>query len=137
MDLNHSLNWMQYCPKLMDVDEDEDVVVAVEEILDTMVLMVLILQILRRGKPHCTTRNGIILRQNKKKRSVYEINFPRTMRIIAINMVWRGIGCIPVVHQTFGQSFASINKGRKNRDELYLLWWIGSNLLWHWFLWRS
>ena len=69
----------------MDVDEDEDE--DVEEILDTMVLMVIILQILRRGKPHCTTRNGIILRQNKKKRSVYEINFPRTMRIIAINMV--------------------------------------------------
>ena len=70
-----------------DEDEDEDVVVAVEEILDTMVLMVLILQILRRGKPHCTTRNGIILRQNKKKGSVYEINFLRTIRIIAINMV--------------------------------------------------
>ena len=69
----------------MDVDEDEDE--DVEEILDTMVLMVIILQILRRGKPHCTTRNGITLRQNKKKGSVYEINFPRTMRIIAINMV--------------------------------------------------
>ena len=32
----------------MDVDEDEDVVVAVEKIPDTMVLMVIIHQILRK-----------------------------------------------------------------------------------------
>ena len=72
----------------MDVDEDEDVVVVVvmEEILDTMVLMVTI-QILRKRKPHCTTRSGIILRQNKKMRSVYKINLLRTMIIIVIDVV--------------------------------------------------
>ena len=47
---------MQYHPKLVDVDEDEDVVVVVEEILDTMVIMIIIPQILKKGKPHCTTR---------------------------------------------------------------------------------
>ena len=39
---------------------DEDVVVIVEEIPDTMVLMVIIHQILIKGKPHGTTRSGII-----------------------------------------------------------------------------
>ena len=41
---------MQYRPKLMDVDEDKDMdmVVVVEEIPDTMVLMVIIHQILRK-----------------------------------------------------------------------------------------
>ena len=57
---------MQYRPKLMDVDEN--VIVVVKEIPDTMVLIVIIL---RKWKPHCTTRsgtirNGTILRQNKK-----------------------------------------------------------------------
>ena len=63
---------MQYCPKLVDVDKDEDVVVVVvmEEIPDTMVLMVIIYQILRKVKPHCTTRSGTILRQNKKMGSI-------------------------------------------------------------------
>ena len=42
LDLNHSLKWMQYCPKLVDVDEDDDVVVVVEWISDTMVIMVII-----------------------------------------------------------------------------------------------
>ena len=66
---------MQYRPKLVDVDKDEDVVVVVvmEEIPDTMVLMVIIYQILRKVKPHCitrSTRSGIILRQNKKMGSI-------------------------------------------------------------------
>ena len=115
----------------MDVDEDEDVVVAVEKIPDTMVLMVIILQILRRGKPHCTTRNGITLRQNKKKGSVYEINFPRTMRIIVINMVWRGIGCIPVVHQTFGRSLPSINKAKGKEIEMNFIYCNGLDLTYY------
>ena len=46
LDLNHSLKWMQYRPKLMDVDEDKDMdmVVVVEEIPDTMVFIVIILR---------------------------------------------------------------------------------------------
>ena len=76
---------MQYRPKLMDMDEDEDIVV--EKIPDTMLLMVTIHQILIRGKPHCTTKSGIILRQNKKMGSVYKINPLRTMKIIIIDMV--------------------------------------------------
>ena len=73
----------------MDVDEDKDMdmVVVVEEIPDTMVLMVIIHQILRKRKPHCTTRSGIILRQNNKMGSVYKINLLRTMRIIVIDVV--------------------------------------------------
>ena len=78
---------MQYRSKLVDVDKDEDVVVVVEEIPDTMVLMVIIHQILIKGKPHYTTKSGIILRQNMKMRSVYKINLLRTMRIIVIDVV--------------------------------------------------
>ena len=48
LDLNHSLKWMQYRPKL--VDEDEDMVVVIEEIPNTMVLMVIIHQILKKKK---------------------------------------------------------------------------------------
>ena len=76
---------MQYRPKLVDVDEDKDVVV--EEIPDTMVLVVIIHQILKKGKPHYTIMSGIILRQNKKMGSVYKINLLRTMRISVINVV--------------------------------------------------
>ena len=71
----------------MDMDEDEDMVVVVEEILDTMVLVVIIHLILKKGKPYCTTRSGTILRQNKKMGSVYKINLLRTVRIIVINVV--------------------------------------------------
>ena len=48
----------------MDVDADEEVVtvVVMEGILDTMELMVVIIQIPKKGKPHGTTRSGIILR---------------------------------------------------------------------------
>ncbi|WJZ98367.1 hypothetical protein VitviT2T_016895 [Vitis vinifera] len=76
---------MQYHPKLVDVDEDEDedVVVVMEEIPDTIVLIVIIL---RKRKPHCTTRSGTILRQYKKMGSVYKINLLRTMRIIVIDV---------------------------------------------------
>ena len=76
LDLNHSLKWMQHRLKLMDVDEDEDedVVVVVEEIPDTMVLIIIIL---RKWKPHCTTKsgtiqNGTILRQNETRQDVYK-----------------------------------------------------------------
>ena len=68
----------------MDVDEDEDVVMVMEEIPNTMVLIIIIL---RKGKPHCTTISGIILRQNKKIGNVYKINFLRTMRIIVIDVI--------------------------------------------------
>ena len=78
---------MQYCPKLVDVDEDEDMVMVVEKIPDTMVLIVIIYQILKKGKSHCTIRSGIKLIQNKKMGSVYKINLLKTMRIIVINVV--------------------------------------------------
>ena len=41
---------MEYHSKLLDVDQDEDVVVVVEEILNTMVLVVIITQILHKRK---------------------------------------------------------------------------------------
>ena len=78
---------MQYRPKLVDVDKDEEVVVVVEEIPDTMVFIVIIHQIIRKEKPYYTTKNGIILRQNKKMGSIYKINLLRTMKIIVIDVV--------------------------------------------------
>ena len=57
---------MQYCPKLAVVDEDEDKDVVVEGIPDTMVIMVIIPQIIIKGKPHCTTKSGIILRAKQE-----------------------------------------------------------------------
>ena len=59
--LNHSLKLMQYHPKLVDMDEDEDVVVVMEGISNTMVLMVVIPQIPKK-KPYCTTISEVILR---------------------------------------------------------------------------
>ena len=105
LDLNHSLKWMQYHPKLVDVDEN--VIVVVKEIPDTMVLIVIIL---RKWKPHFTTRsgtiwNGTILRQNKKMGSVYTINLLRIMRIIVIAVVLRGIGHVPVVRPNIWSTF--------------------------------
>ena len=102
LDLNHSLKWMQYRPKLVELDEDEDVIVVVEEIPDTMVLIVIII---RKWKSHCTTRSGIMLRQNKKMGSVYKINLLRTMRIIVIDVVWKGIGRVPVVRPNIWSTF--------------------------------
>ena len=66
-------------------------------------------------------------------------NLLRTMRIIVIDVVWRGIGRVLVVPQTFGRPLPSINKNKRkrDRDELYRWWWIRPNLLWQWFLWRS
>ena len=58
----------------MDVDEDEEMVMVMEGIPDIMVIMVIIPQIIVKGKLHCTTKSGIILRQNKKMGSVYKIN---------------------------------------------------------------
>ena len=46
----------------MDVEEDVVAVVVVEGIFDTMVLMVVTIKILRKGKPHGTTISGIIPR---------------------------------------------------------------------------
>ena len=40
LDLNHSLKWMQYRPKLVDVDEN--VIMVMEEISDTMVIVIII-----------------------------------------------------------------------------------------------
>ena len=69
------------------MNKDECVVMIVEGIPNTMVLMVVNPQILIKRKPHYTTRSGVILRQNKKMGSVYKINLPRTMRVIAIDVV--------------------------------------------------
>ena len=44
------------------MDVDEDVVMVVEGIFDTIELMVVIIQIPRKGKPYGTTRSGIISR---------------------------------------------------------------------------
>ena len=44
------------------MDDDEDVIVVVEEIPDTMVFVVIIHQILKKGKPHYIIKSGIILR---------------------------------------------------------------------------
>ena len=74
LDLNHSLKWMQYHPKLVDMDEDKEMVVVVEGIPNIMVIMVIIPQILIKGKLHCTSRSEIILRQNKKMGNVCKIN---------------------------------------------------------------
>ena len=73
---------MQYCLKLVDVDEDEDLdmVVVVEEIPDTMVLMVIIHQILIKGKSHYTTKSGIILRQNNCYRCGIKGHWSHTCR---------------------------------------------------------
>ena len=62
-------------------------------------------QILIKGKPHCTTKSRIILRQNKKMGSVYKINLLRTMRIIVIDVVWKGIGRVPVVRPNIWSTF--------------------------------
>ena len=59
-------------------------VVVVEGILDTMELMVIILPI--KGKLQCTTRSGIIPRQNKM-RSMCRIHLLRAMRIHEIDVV--------------------------------------------------
>ena len=78
---------MQHHFKLVDMNKDEGVVMIVEGIPNTMVLMVVNPQILIKRKPHYTTRSGVILRQSKKMGSVYKINLPRTMRVIAIDVV--------------------------------------------------
>ena len=49
---------MQNRPKHVELDED----MVVEGIFDTMELMVVIIQIIRNGKPHGTTKSGIIAR---------------------------------------------------------------------------
>ena len=50
-------------------------------------------------------KSEVILRQNKKIGSVYKINFLRTMRTIVIDMVWKGIGCVLVVHPNIWLTF--------------------------------
>ena len=87
-------------------NEDEDMVVIVKWVLDTMVLMVVIPQIpinnIYTALHHQKWSN---LTQNKKMGSVYRINLPKTMRVIAINVVWNGIGCLPVVHPNIWLTF--------------------------------
>ena len=51
---------MRCYPKLVDVDED--VMVVVEGISNNMVLMIVIIQIHIKGKPHGPPKNGIISR---------------------------------------------------------------------------
>ena len=68
---------------LHPVDEDVVAIVVVEGIYATMVLMV-ILQIPRKVKPHCTTKRGIMSKYNKKMGSTYEMHFPRVTGIITI-----------------------------------------------------
>ena len=60
----------------MNVDKDKDVVavLVVEGIFDTMELMVVIIQIPRKGKPHATIKSGIIPRGNKKIGSINKIH---------------------------------------------------------------
>ena len=66
----------------MDVDVVMAVVgvVIVEGILDTMEILPI------KGKLQCTTRSGIISRQNKM-RSMHRIRLPRAMRIHVIDVV--------------------------------------------------
>ena len=101
LEMNTSLKWIQYRHKLVD----EDVVVVVEEISDTMVLIVIIHQILKKWKPHCTIRSGTILRYNKKMGSVYKINLLKTIRIIVIDMAWRDISRVHVVRPNVWLTF--------------------------------
>ena len=56
--------------------------------------------------------------------SVYEINLLRTIRIIIVEVVWKGIGHVPIIQQTFDRPLPR----DRDRDELHLSWWIGSNL---------
>ena len=44
------------------MDMDKDMVMVMKEIYDTMELMVVIIQILRKAKPHGTIGSGIIVR---------------------------------------------------------------------------
>ena len=46
----------------MDVDENEDMVIIMEGILNTMVSIIVIHQILKKRKPYWTTKSGVILR---------------------------------------------------------------------------
>ena len=67
----------------MDLNED----MVMEEIFDTMELMIVIIQIPGKIKPSRTTRSGIIPRLNKKMGSIYKIHLPRPMKIIVIDVV--------------------------------------------------
>ena len=119
LDMNHSLKWMQYRLKLVDKDKDEDMVVVVEWISDIMVLIVIIPQfyfiLFYKEKSHGTTISGVILRQNKKMRSVYKINLLRTMRIIVIHMIWRHIGCIHVIYPNIWSTFTKHQEKEKEK----------------------
>ena len=69
------------------MDEDEDMVVVVEEILDTMVLVVIIHQILRKRKAsldHQKWNNTEVKQENGK---CLQDKLLRTMRISVINVI--------------------------------------------------
>ena len=74
---------MQYHSKLVDVDDDEDMVIVVEGIYDPMVLMIVIPQIRRKRKSHYNIRKSSNTKVTQTKMgSVHEIDVPRTIRII-------------------------------------------------------
>lgn len=75
---------MQYHLKLVDMDKK--MVMVVKGIPNAIVLMVVIPQIPKKVKSHCTTRSRVILRYHKEIGSGYEIDLPRTMRIITIDV---------------------------------------------------
>ena len=77
----------------------------------------------KKKKPHYTTKSGVILRQNKK------------MDVVCKNT----LDVYLSYTKTFGRPLPNINKNKrkKDKDKLYRWWWIGLNLLWHWFLWKS
>ena len=122
-DLNHSLKWMQYRPKLIDMDED----VVVEEIPDTMVLIIIIF---RKWKPHCTTRsgtiqNGTILRQNETRQDVYKFILGWKRELFLINGIdWDGWtrfepSLLPSLSTNDGRELHSSIKSLSNIVKIY------------------
>ena len=81
---------MQY--RLINVDVDKDV--AMEENLNIM-LMIIILQTHRKGKPHFTPKSGKGLWKKTKK--IYRVNPPRFRKRLVINVELKGIGHVAVV----------------------------------------
>ena len=74
---------MQYHSKLVDVDDDEDMVMVVEGIPDPMVLMIVIPQIHIKRKSHYNIKKSSNTKVTQKKMgNVHEIDVPRTIRII-------------------------------------------------------
>ena len=53
--------------------------------------------------------------------STYGINLPRTMKIIFIDVAWKGIGCIHVVCSNNCKALPSIDERKRTRDKNELL----------------